>query len=287
MQDPLDDGAGRRREDLMAYRELTMMDVREVLRRWQAGQSARQIARETGFDRKTVRRYLRAAEACKLERGRELTEGEVHEVAQRVQSRPLVALSETSELLVRHKDRIAAWLGAERPLRLRKVHILLERDGVSVTYPTLRRFAMRELGWGKPTATVLLDDPPPAQEAQVDFAQMGFVLDPDTGKRRSLWVLIVTLSFSRHMFVWPTFRQTTEAVCEGLDAAWALFGGMPHTIVPDNTKAMIHQPDALGARMTEAFADYLQARGLFCDPARVRRPKDKPRVERQVQYEIG
>jgi DNA-binding CsgD family transcriptional regulator len=32
-----------------------MMDVREVLRRWQAGQSARQIARETGFDRKTVR----------------------------------------------------------------------------------------------------------------------------------------------------------------------------------------------------------------------------------------
>jgi hypothetical protein len=29
----------------MSYRELTMMDVREVLRRWAAGQSTRKIAR--------------------------------------------------------------------------------------------------------------------------------------------------------------------------------------------------------------------------------------------------
>jgi transposase len=272
------------REDLMAYRELTMIDVREVLRRWQAGQSGRQIARETGFDRKTVRRYVEAANACELARDRALTEGEVHEVGQRVQARPLVVPSEPWEALVPHRDRIADWLGGSRPLRLRKVHVLLERDGVSITYPTLRRFAMRELEWGKPTATVLLSDPPAGQEAQVDFAQMGIVFDPETSKRRTLWVLIVTLSFSRHMFVWPTFFQTTEAVCEGLDAAWTLFGGMPHTLIPDNTKAMILEPDALGARMTEAFADYMQARGMFCDPARVRRPKDKPRVERQVQY---
>ncbi len=45
----------------MTYRELTMIDVREVLRRWAAGQSQRQIARETGIDRKTVARYIAAA----------------------------------------------------------------------------------------------------------------------------------------------------------------------------------------------------------------------------------
>jgi hypothetical protein len=44
--------------------------------------------------------------------------------------------------------------------------------------------------------------------------------DPDTGRRRKLWALLVTLSFSRHMFVWPTFEQTTASVIEGLDAAW-------------------------------------------------------------------
>jgi response regulator of citrate/malate metabolism len=52
----------------MAYRELTMIDIREVLRRWTAGQSNRQIARDTGTDRGTVRRYVVAAEAAGVKR---------------------------------------------------------------------------------------------------------------------------------------------------------------------------------------------------------------------------
>jgi transposase len=47
---------------------------------------------------------------------------------------------------------------------------------------------------------------------------------------------------------------------------------------------MIAEPDALSPRLTEAFADYVQARGIFVDAARVRSPKDKPRVENQVPY---
>jgi len=43
----------------MPYRELTMIEIKEVLRRWQAEQSDRRIHRETGIDRKTVRRYVR------------------------------------------------------------------------------------------------------------------------------------------------------------------------------------------------------------------------------------
>ena len=46
----------------MSFREITMQDVSEVLRRWQTGQSARRIARETGLDRKTVARYLKEAQ---------------------------------------------------------------------------------------------------------------------------------------------------------------------------------------------------------------------------------
>ena len=48
---------------------------------------------------------------------------------------------------------------------------------------------------------------------------MGMMLDVATGRTRALWTLIVTLSFSRYQFVWPTFLQTTEAVCEGLGRA--------------------------------------------------------------------
>ena len=69
----------------MSYRELTMIDVKELLRRWAAGQSQRKIGRETGTDRGTVARYVAIAEELKLPRGREPSDAEVHEVAQRIQ----------------------------------------------------------------------------------------------------------------------------------------------------------------------------------------------------------
>jgi transposase len=268
----------------MSYRELTMIDVKEVLRRWQAGQSARQIARDAVVDRKTVARYIATAEKLELPRDRALDDGEVHEVAQREQTRALPDPSAERRELEGHRDRIAAWLGAARPLRLSKIHVLLRRDGLDASYATLRRFAMEELGWQKKEPTVRVDDAPPGQEAQIDFGKMGLMFDPETEKRRVLWALIITLSFSRYMFVWPSFTQTTAAVCEGLDRAFRFFGGMPRTIIPDNMSAIVAAPDALASRLTDAFADYAQTRGLFVDPARVRSPKDKPRVENQVAY---
>jgi hypothetical protein len=59
---------------------------------------------------------------------------------------------------------------------------------------------------------------------------------------------------------------------------------MPRTILPDNTRAMIKDPDALNPVLVAAFLDYAQARGIFVDPARIRSPKDKARVENQVPY---
>ena len=72
----------------MAFREIPMIDVKEVLRRWSAGHSDRKIAREAGVDRKTAARYTAVA-ASLFERRHELTEEEIHEVAQRVQARPI------------------------------------------------------------------------------------------------------------------------------------------------------------------------------------------------------
>jgi transposase len=271
----------------MTYRELTMIDVREVLRRWAAGHSQRQIARETGADRNTVARYVAAAQdaGLTLATASAPTDAEVHEVAQRIQARALPERSQEWSSVAVHKDQITQWLGAKRPLRLSKIHTLLVRDhGLAASYDTLRRFARQELGWHKKEPTVRLDDPPPGQEAQIDFGKMGQLRDSVTGRVRTLWALIITLSFSRYQFVWPTFVQTTEAVCEGLDRAWRFFNAMIKTLVPDNMKAIVKDADALSPVLVAAFLDYAQARGIFVDPARVRSPKDKPRVENQVPF---
>ena len=56
------------------------------------------------------------------------------------------------------------------------------------------------------------------------------------------------------------------------DRAWRFFGATIATLIPDNTKAIVLDPDALNATLVPAFLDYVQARGLFVDPARVRSP---------------
>jgi len=267
----------------MSFREITMQDVREVLRRAKAGQSARQIARETGLDRKTVGRYLEQAEKDGVLVAGAVTDEVAATVGHEVQARPLPPPSQQWLSLQAQRPRIEAWLCGDEPLRLVRVHELLAREAIVVGYTTLRRYVSRELGWRKRTPTVRLDDPPPGQEAQIDFGLMGRVRDGE-GQLRKLWVLIVTLSFSRFMHVWPTFTQTVEDVCAGLDAAWRFFEGVPKHVVLDNATSMVVRASKTDPTYNAAFKDYADARSLFADTARVQRPQDKPRVENQVPY---
>ena len=55
----------------MAFREVSMVQVREVLRLWLQGKSRREVARLVQLDRKTVGRYVEDAEALGVGRGSE------------------------------------------------------------------------------------------------------------------------------------------------------------------------------------------------------------------------
>jgi transposase len=58
-------------------------------------------------------------------------------------------------------------------------------------------------------------------------------------------------------------------------------------VIPDNMSAIVAGADAVNPRFTLGWLDYAQHCGLATDATRVRRPKDKPRVERMVQYVRG
>jgi transposase len=129
-----------------------------------------------------------------------------------------------------------------------------------------------------------VNDGDPGKEVQVDFARLGLIADPVAGRRRVVYALIFSAVFSRHMFVWLCHRQTLADVIAGCDAAWRFFGGVFQVMIPDNLSPVVARADAVAPRFTDAFIEYAQARGFVIDPARVRRPQDKPRVERAVQY---
>jgi transposase len=56
------------------------------------------------------------------------------------------------------------------------------------------------------------------------------------------------------------------------------------TLVPDNTPAVVASTDPVNPKLTVGWLDYAQHCGFVTDTARVRHAKDKPRVERTVQY---
>jgi hypothetical protein len=86
------------------------------------------------------------------------------------------------------------------------------------------------------------------------------------------------------MFVWLSFAQTLEAVIAGCEQAWGFFGGCFKVLIPDNMSPIVADADALNPRLTVGWLDYVQHCGFVTDTARVRHAKDKPRVERTVQY---
>lgn len=164
---------------------------------------------------------------------------------------------------------------------------LLARQGCRVPYRTLHRFAVQRCGLRAGSTTVRVVDGEPGVECQLDFAQLGLLDDPLIGRRRRVHALIFTAVVSRHMFVWLTYSQTLAAVICGCEAAWEFFGGVFKVLVPDNLKAVVTEADAVNPRLSKGWLDYAQHVGFGTDPARVRSPQDKPRVERAVQYVRG
>src|SRR5262249_5771719 len=71
---------------------------------------------------------------------------------------------------------------------------------------------------------------PPGEVAEMDFERLGLLLNPETGRRQWIWGLSITLTYSRHSFLWPLVHQTVEATIEGLEKAWAFFQGCPQRL---------------------------------------------------------
>jgi transposase len=269
----------------MVFREVSVVEVREVLRAWLSGDGLRTVGERAGVDRKTARRYVQAAEAAGVAR-----DGGLGQVTDEVIGRVVAAVRPARPaghgsawaLLLAQREQITTWVGKD--LTVVKIGILLERRGVVVPYRTLHRFCVECCGFGRGATTVRVADGEPGVECQLDFGKMGLVYDPVAGRRRVTHALIFTAVYSRHMFVWLSFSQTLEAVIAGCEAAWVFFGGVFKILIPDNMAAIVAAADPVNPRFTVGWLDYAQHCGFATDPARVRCPKDKPRVERTVQY---
>lgn len=264
----------------MSYRELSMVEVKEVLRLWVSRRSIKHIVRVTGLGRNTVRRYVRTAKNCGLvvgEHERAVDDAFVAEVAARLLPGGSSEVGEGRKACRQHRDKIELW---SRSCDAPKIRKLLQRQAVEVKLRTLQRFIREELGPQRDT--IRLPDPDPGV-LEFDFLELG-TFEDENGHVIKVHGALLTAAVSRHQFLWPCLSQKRDDVIAALEAAWEFFGGVFPVLLPDNLKAIVDKSDAIQPRFNDWFYEYAQHRGFEIDPARVRKPRDKARVERQVRY---
>ena len=184
----------------MAYREVLRMEIAEVVRRWQAGNSQRNIASGTGLSRDTVRKYLAAAkEAGVVQEGPAPTEDQLSRLAaSAVPARGSLRRPASNCWAL---GRTKSTGGSTSRLQLTRIRELLAARGCQVAYSSLHRFVARRNWRGRSRSTVRMAESTPGEVAEMDFGRLGLIQDPETGRRRTAWALIVVLGYSRHSFV--------------------------------------------------------------------------------------
>lgn len=254
-----------------------MNDFAEVIYHWQKGQNKTQIATSLGISRPTVRKYLKVAQAAGLTENADAATlarvlEEIAKAAKPVSQWPSAVLKS----LTLHDETIRSWLG-EPDMTAKQIRRLLAEQGDVFSYSSVKRY-VRKIKPGARPVTVRLETAP-GEQVQVDFGQVMLQL-PET--RKKVWAFVMTLSYSRHRFVRFVERQDTNTWLDCHIRAFEFFGGCPRTVLLDNLKAGVVKPDLYDPTLNRAYAELERHYGFVADPAKVRTPEHKGKVERSM-----
>ena len=264
-----------------------MTDVTEILIHWHAGRSKSEVAASLGVHRGTVAKYVARAEAegfapggppLTAEQWAALVRGWFPELVDPDLRHP------TWARIAPFHDRIKA--GLETNTATTVWQRLRDDDGLEVSITTFRRYLYAHLPEevARAQVTVRRDDPPPGEEAQIDYGFLGRWVDPATGRGRRVWAFVMVLATSRHLFVRPVLTMNLAAWVAAHVAAWEFFGGVTRRLVPDNLRSGVLKPDLYDPKFNRTYAELAAHYGTLIDPARAGRPTDKPRVENPMPY---
>jgi hypothetical protein len=188
--------------------------------------------------------------------------------------------------IAKHHDYIAAQL-AEGVTSATVHQRLRDERGLAVSVASFRRYVRANVAAETLRSRVTvraLGEAAPGELAEIDYGRLGSWVDPATGRRRAVWAFVLVLAASRHIFVRPVLVMDQHAWTVAHVEAFAFFGGTPARLVPDNLKTGVDRPDLYDPKINRSYAELAAHYGVLVDPARKRKPKDKPHVERHVPY---
>jgi transposase len=263
----------------MAQVRLSMRKIKEVLRlKWACGLNRRAIARSVGISHSTVREYLQRAVAAGLSwpLPADLDDAalylRLYPPANRPDPETVIPVPDwkqvQTQLARRGVTRRLVWLEylAEHP----------DGYGYSQFCELYRRWA------GRPKPTMRLDHK--GGEGYVDYTGMTMsVVDLDTGEVREVQVFVLALGASDYLYAEGQWSQELAHWIDGHVHAFEHLGGAVPVLIPDNLKSGVTHPCRYEPDLNPTYHDFAVHYGVAVLPARVRKPRDKAKVEVGVQ----
>jgi transposase len=234
-------------------------DVNDIAELKKQGLSIQAISSLTGFDRKTIRKYLLDAEGVPKYRPRPRAASKLEPFVGYLKERLKVGVWNGSVLFRELKERgydggytrLTDWLRPQRQ----------EANSVAV-----RRF-----------------ETPPGQQAQVDWGHLGSI--ELNGATRKLWGFVFTLGYSRMMMSEAALDQKLGTLLRMHEEAFRQLGGVPREILYDRMKTVWKGTDERGEVLwNSAFLDFARYWGFTPRLCRPYRAQTKGKVESGVKY---
>jgi len=118
----------------------------------------------------------------------------------------------------------------------------------------------------------------------VDYSGLTMpIYNQRTGEIDVAQIFVAVLGASGYTFVHATHSQKQEDFIYSHVQCYNFFGGVPRVVVPDNLKSAIITNNKKGIVVNESYADLNKHYCILVEPARPRKPKDKPKAEQGVQ----
>jgi len=252
-----------------------MRKVSEVLRlKFEAGLSNRQIAKSLSIARPTVAEYLRRFDATQLQwsetatLGEAVLEGKLFPPA----SRPANARRPEPD-----------WADVHQELRRKGVTQMLLWQEYRSAHPDgfeYSWFCDHYRVFRAAVDVVMRQTHRAGEKLFVDYAgQTVDVVERSTGAVRCAQIFVAVLGASNYTFAEATWTQALPDWIGSHVRAFQFFDGVSEIVVPDNLKSGVRHPHRYEPDLNPTYQELATHYGVAILPARVRRPRDKAKVE--------
>ena len=262
----------------MPAKRLSMRKIREVLRlKWAVGMSNRRIAVSCGIARPTVSEYVRRAESAGL--GWPVPEDMSDARLERLLFPPPPDLPASAR-------GIPDWAEVHCQLKRKGVTLFLLWQEYRASCPDGYQyswFCERYRAWRGKLDVVMRQDHRAGEKLFVDYAgQTVGVIDRETGELRPAQVFVAVLGASNYTYAEATWTQGLPDWIGAHTRTFDFLGGAPELVVPDNLRSGVRKAHRYEPDINPTYQDMASHYGVAVLPTRVRKPRDKAKVETGV-----